>query len=133
MVSDLTIEEEPTELLFQKREANRAIALETLFGAMAVYTTYVVARTSLKHSLWTDLPRLSKEPWMVATLKDYYVNVLLISTWMAYRERSNWARLAWFASFCTLGSIATAGYAFLQVFNRSLGLSPERALLGRTT
>jgi hypothetical protein len=65
--------------------------------------------------LFTELPRLSQDPWVVATLKDFYNNTLLIFIWVVYKESKWWSRLGWFLGFVILGSIATTGYVLVEL------------------
>ncbi|XP_057794644.1 uncharacterized protein LOC131010953 isoform X2 [Salvia miltiorrhiza] len=58
-------------------------------------------------------------PWLSATLVDFYVNVIAISVWVAYKE-SRWTRAAlWIILLICLGSITTCAYVALQLFRIS--------------
>ncbi len=92
-----------------------------LFGAMSLYTTHAVVMTSLQSNLFKEWNALAQIPWLVATVKDFYVTQLPLSLWMFYKE-SHWlARVLWFVAFVALGSIATSFYLLLQVWK----LNPE--------
>ncbi len=71
--------------------------------------------TSMRSDLFAAWPRLSSEPWMVATLIDFYLNILLFSLWVFYKERKRLTALFWVISFVALGSISTAFYIFIQI------------------
>lgn len=71
-------------------------------------------RTSLESNLFTEFGRLLAEPWMRATLVDFYFNILILSAWTAVRETRRSAA-AWIVSFVLLGSIATAAYLYWQL------------------
>lgn len=84
----------------------------------------VAVWTSLQSNLWLEGPRLLREPWMAATLIDFYFNIFIISLWVVYRESSPLKSAAWVVSFVALGSISTAYYVFLQLYQ----LKPEESL-----
>ena len=89
--------------------------LKILFAAMTLYMGYVAVTTSLESNLfevWSDLAQI---PWMVATLKDFYLNILIFTIWMFYKERRILIRLLWLLGFVCLGSIATSFYVLLQL------------------
>ncbi|XP_024312266.1 uncharacterized protein LOC100829680 isoform X2 [Brachypodium distachyon] len=55
-------------------------------------------------------------PWMVATLVDFYVNVVAISTWVVYKE-VNWISSAfWLVMLFCFGSAATCAYIVNKLF-----------------
>ena len=58
-----------------------------------------------------------KEPWGLATMFDAYFGFLAFWLYVAWRERSNVARLSWFIALMLLGNFAIAGYALLCLFN----------------
>ncbi|XP_044510643.1 uncharacterized protein LOC123229117 isoform X2 [Mangifera indica] len=63
-------------------------------------------------------------PWMVATLVDYYINVVPLAAWVSYRESSWISGIIWIILLVCLGSITTCAYIFIQFFK----LSPEESL-----
>lgn len=55
-------------------------------------------------------------PWMVATLADFYVNVVAISTWVIYKE-VNWiSSVFWVVLLFCFGSAATCAYIVKKLF-----------------
>ncbi len=94
------------------------------FGAMSLYTAYVVVTTSLQSNLFKEWDALAQVPWLVATVKDFYVTQIPLTLWMAYKETSWIARTLWFVAFVCLGSIATSFYILLQIAK----LKPEDPL-----
>ncbi|XP_039143696.1 uncharacterized protein LOC120280812 [Dioscorea cayenensis subsp. rotundata] len=67
---------------------------------------------TLVYTLLTDGSPFRRElltPWMVATLVDFYVNVVAIATWVVYKE-STWSALLWTILLVCSGSIATCAY-----------------------
>ncbi|KAK6138831.1 hypothetical protein DH2020_027426 [Rehmannia glutinosa] len=58
-------------------------------------------------------------PWLTATLVDFYINVITLSVWVAYKE-SNWMTGAlWIILLICFGSISTCAYIVLQLFHLS--------------
>ena len=98
--------------------------LKILFTAVFLYMTYTVIDTSLRSNLFTEWSYLGSIPWMTATLKDFYSNVLFIFLWVAYKE-NHWIKsFVWLILLVGLGSIATAAYVLIQLFK----LRPEENL-----
>lgn len=55
-------------------------------------------------------------PWMVATLIDFYVNVIAISAWVIHKE-ANWISSAvWVILLCCFGSAVTCAYIVKKLF-----------------
>ncbi|XP_047955672.1 uncharacterized protein LOC125201551 isoform X1 [Salvia hispanica] len=79
---------------------------------------------TLVYTIATDGSPFRQElltPWMSATLIDFYVNVIAISVWVAYKEPS-WMRSAlWIILLICFGSATTCAYVALQLFR----LSPQ--------
>ena len=103
--------------------------LRVLFILIFVYMTYTVIATSLESNLVAAWPGLATIPWMTATLKDFYANLVIIALWMLYKERGWASRLVWVVLFVCLGSIATSAYVLVQLFRVSSGDPVERVLL----
>ncbi|CAL0300669.1 unnamed protein product [Lupinus luteus] len=94
-----------------------AIGLKVLFtvlGALMVAT--------LLYTLFTDGSpfRMSLlTPWMVATLIDFYINVIPFAIWVTYKE-SNWVTsILWIILLICFGSITTCSYIVLQFLKLS--------------
>ena len=81
---------------------------------------------SSKENLFQIFPRLLQQPWPLATIVDFYINLLLIVCWMAFRERSLVKILAWTVAFVALGSMATTLYIFLELRKLARGESAGR-------
>ncbi|KAG8633365.1 uncharacterized protein LOC110606891 isoform X2 [Manihot esculenta] len=54
-------------------------------------------------------------PWMVATLVDFYINVVSISVWFVYKESSWIHSLLWITLLVCVGSVATCAYIVIQL------------------
>ncbi len=91
-------------------------ALKALFAALFVYMVYTLTATSLESNLFEEWPRLAEIPWMAATLKDFYVNMVIVMLWAAYKERRWPTRLLWLTLFVALGAVATTFYTLLELF-----------------
>ncbi|EOY16900.1 Uncharacterized protein TCM_035857 isoform 3 [Theobroma cacao] len=68
---------------------------------------------TLIYTLLTDGSPFRKElltPWMTATLIDFYINVVALSVWVAYKE-SNWiSAFFWIILLVWFGSVTTCAY-----------------------
>lgn len=101
--------------------ATLAVLLRALFLAVGCISTATVIYT-----LITDGTPLRTElltPWMVATLVDFYINILAIGAWVVYKEAKWISAFVWLVLLVCLGSITTCGYIFIQF----LRLSPQEA------
>lgn len=56
------------------------------------------------------------EPWGLATMFDAYFGFLAFWLYVAWRERTGAARLAWLVALLLLGNFAIAAYALLCLF-----------------
>lgn len=108
--------------------AGRA-ALKILFLCISAGMIAVSVYTSLQSDLFAEFGRLIREPWMAATLVDFYLNILLFSLWVIWRERRAVRALCWSAAFVLLGSIATAFYLFLRLRSLRADQPLERIFL----
>ncbi|WMV27159.1 hypothetical protein MTR67_020544 [Solanum verrucosum] len=58
-------------------------------------------------------------PWLTATVIDFYVGVVALSVWVAYKESSWLSAAFWIILIICSGSISTCAYIALQLFNLS--------------
>ena len=103
--------------------------LRILFILIFVYMTYTVIATSLESNLVAEWSALAALPWMTATLKDFYANMVVIGLWMLYKEAGWPSRFVWMVLFICLGSIATSAYVLIQLFRVSTNDPVEKVLL----
>lgn len=96
-------------------------SLKILFAAIFVWVTYIVISTSLESSLFKEWDFLGSIPWMRATLWDFYANILIITLWMFYKEKSIWLKIVWVILFVCLGAIATSAYVLIKLFKLKPG------------
>jgi hypothetical protein len=95
--------------------------LKFILIVMCLSMIGVTIATSLKQSLFDVLPRMLHDPWTVATFVDFYFNIIIITSWVAYKEGSVLKTFAWFIAFVLLGSIATSFYVLLQIWKLEPG------------
>ncbi|KAI5589485.1 hypothetical protein BDE02_05G166300 [Populus trichocarpa] len=73
---------------------------------------------TLIYTLLTDGSPFRKElltPWVVATLIDFYINVVALSVWVAYKESSLISGFLWILLLICFGSITTCAYVVKQL------------------
>jgi len=105
-------------------------------NVLRVYFTFVIAamllltvQASLQQDLLTGAAALWPDGWFRATLADAYFGFLAFWLWIAYRERTWGARLAWLAGVLLLGNFAMAGYALLALSRLPAGRPAWQVLL----
>ena len=89
-----------------------------MLGFLGVFVAMnvLIVRASLEQGIVPAIRDLWPDPWVQATLADCYFAFLTIWLWVAWRERSLLARILWLLLFCTLGSVAIAGYVLWQLW-----------------
>lgn len=106
--------------------------LKLWFGLVLVAMLAVTTWAQMQEGFLTALARIPNDPWFVATLFDAYFAFLAFFFWVCYRERSALARVVWLVLILSLGNIAMAVYALIQLAR----LKPEQdasALFARPT
>ena len=104
-------------------------ALRIFFILIFVYMVTTIVATSIESNLFAEWSNLAAIPWMSATLKDFYANIVIIALWMMYKESTLVVRTAWLVLFVCLGSIATSAYVLVQLFRISAKDPIEKLLL----
>ncbi|KAF5444519.1 hypothetical protein F2P56_033643 [Juglans regia] len=103
----------------QKMKHSSVVTLRIVFVALGCLMT-----GTLLYTLLTDGSPFRKElftPWMLATLIDFYINVVALSVWVYYKE-SNWiSSIFWIILLISFGSITTCVYIAWKLFQ----LSPQ--------
>lgn len=89
--------------------------LRVFFGSICIVMTGVTIYTSMQSNLFHVLPGMIRDPWTMATFIDFYFNIVIIFSWVAYREKHLWHALGWLFAFVALGSIATSFYIWRQL------------------
>jgi hypothetical protein len=108
------------------------VFLRILFGLILAAMIGVTTWAGSKRNLFEAGGEIVRNPWGVATLFDAYLGFLTFFVWVAYKERTILARIAWFILIMTLGNIAMAGYVLLKLFGMPANGSVEQLLLRRT-
>jgi len=77
---------------------------------------------TLVYTISTDGSPFRRElftPWMTATLVDFYINIVALSVWVAYKESSWINAFTWIVLLICFGSITTCTYIVRQLFHLS--------------
>lgn len=90
--------------------------LKIIFSFILVTMLWVTTWASLELNLFTHLPTLIKDPWVIATLFDAYYGFITFYLWVCYKENSMVARLLWLIGILLLGNIAMAIYVLILLF-----------------
>ncbi|KAG8094589.1 hypothetical protein GUJ93_ZPchr0012g20677 [Zizania palustris] len=86
---------------------------KVVFAALGVFMVGTLLYTCVTDGSPFRLELLT--PWMVATLIDFYVNVIAISTWVIYKE-VNWINsVFWVVLLFCFGSAATCAYVVVKL------------------
>ncbi|CAI8604291.1 unnamed protein product [Vicia faba] len=91
--------------------------LRILFSVLGV-----VMLGTLIYTLVTDGSPFRTElltPWMQATLVDFYINVVALAVWVAYKESSWVYAVSWVILLICFGSITSCVYVVWQLFKIS--------------
>ena len=90
--------------------------LKILFGFILISMLWVTTWASLQLNLFTHLPKIITDPWVIATLFDAYYGFITFFLWVYYKENSMIAKVLWFIAIMLLGNIAMAIYVLIQLF-----------------
>lgn len=89
--------------------------LRFAFGVVLIAMLCVTTWAGNIVALW-DTPReVATHPWFIATLFDTYFAFLTFWLWVAYKERTALARIAWLIAILLLGNIAMAAYMLIRL------------------
>ncbi|KAJ6730665.1 hypothetical protein OIU85_021459 [Salix viminalis] len=97
----------------QKAKQSAVVTLRIAFSILG----FLMLGT-LIYTLITDGSPFRKElltPWMTATLIDFYINVVALSVWVAYKESSWISVFVWILLLICFGSITTSAYIVKQL------------------
>ncbi|KMZ70149.1 hypothetical protein ZOSMA_1G01220 [Zostera marina] len=99
------------------------MAISTVGVAKAVFSLLGCSMlVFLIYTIITDGSPFRSEiftPWLVATVIDFYINVIAISVWVAHKEYSVIGAIIWIVLLICLGSVTTCTYVVLQLCNIS--------------
>ncbi|XP_038885135.1 uncharacterized protein LOC120075632 isoform X2 [Benincasa hispida] len=97
--------------------SSAVIGWRSLFLLLASIMVATLVYTIATHGSPFRTEHLSR--FMVALLIDFYFNVIVIATWVCYKE-SNWISAAiWIVFLVCLGSVATCAYILWQLWQLS--------------
>lgn len=103
--------------------------LRCFFILVLVSMLVVTGWASMNCALWAIPGSVGGHPWFIATLFDTYWAFLTFYCWVAYKERTWLARIAWLLAILLLGNIAMAAYMLIQLFRVSANARIEDILL----
>lgn len=90
--------------------------LRIFFIGVLVAMFAVTGWASSVVALWKMPREVATHPWFIATLFDTYFAFLAFWLWLAWREHTWTARIAWLVGILLLGNIAMAAYMLLLLF-----------------
>lgn len=111
--------------------ASRLPLLKPIFALALLIILAATSWASAQMPFWHTPRELVTHPWFIATLVDTYLAFFTFWLWVAYKERSNFARLLWLVLIFALGNIAIAGYMLWQLFRLPPRACIEDLLLRR--
>lgn len=100
-----------------KRKHAFIVTLRIVFSCLGIFMF-----GTLVYTLVTDGSPFRMElltPWMAATLVDFYINVVALAVWVAYKESSWIYAVFWIILLISFGSITTCIYIVWQLFQIS--------------
>jgi hypothetical protein len=103
--------------------------LRIVFLIVMAIMLALIAWASMKQALWEIPPAVVGNPWFITTLFDVYFAFLAFWLWVAYKETTWLARIAWLLAICALGSVAIAAYLLIQLYRVPADAKLERVLL----
>jgi hypothetical protein len=99
-----------------------------LFGSIFIFMVVMTVLTSMHAPLFgaggvhPDVrAQFNASPWAVATLYDAYFGFLTFFCWVAYKEKSFFAKAVWFILIMALGNIAMSFYVLRQLLRLNPG------------
>lgn len=105
-----------------------ALVVLTGLVGVSVWATNLVSIMPAMQDLF-EHPGAGNNPWFIATLFDAYFGFLWFWLWIASRERSAIARIAWLPLVLLLGNIAMAGYMLKVLWGLPPGATARDVLL----
>lgn len=103
--------------------------LRCFFAIVLVSMLAVTSWASMHCALWEIPGAVGGHPWFIATLFDTYWAFLTFFCWVAYKERSWFARTGWLLGILLLGNIAMAVYMLILLFRAPPSSRMEDILL----
>lgn len=107
------------------------IPLRIFFSIVLLSMLWVTSWASVQCALWETPRAVATHPWFIATLFDTYWGFLTFYCWLAYKERSWIAKIAWLIAILLLGNIAMSIYVLIQLFRVPASAKIEDVLVRR--
>jgi len=108
------------------------VVLRILFAVILVTMLAGTTWAMLEESVFDGGSHILRYRWGWMTLADAYFGFLTFFVWLAYKETSSLARIAWFVAIMVLGNIAMSAYMLLQLFRLPSDAPLEQLFLRRT-
>lgn len=105
------------------------VALRVLFALILIVMIGGTIWAMAQETVFEGGGHILKYRWGWMTLADAYFGFVTFFVWVAYKERTNLARIAWFAAIMLLGNIAMASYMLLQLFRVPADAPVEQVFL----
>ncbi len=92
------------------------VLLRGLFLLILASMLWVTTWASLQCPLFGVPRAVATHPWFIATLFDAYWGFVTFYVWVAYKQTSWVARIAWLLAILALGNIAMSSYCLSELF-----------------
>ncbi len=90
--------------------------LRALFLLILASMLWVTSWAGLQCPLFAIPRGVATHPWFIATLFDAYWAFVTFFVWVAFKQTSSIAKIAWFVAIILLGNIAMASYCLNELF-----------------
>jgi hypothetical protein len=90
--------------------------LRGLFLVIIASMLWVTSWASLRCPLFAIPHGVITHPWFIATLFDAYWGFVTFFVWVAFKQTSWPAKVAWFVAIILLGNIAMSAYWLSELF-----------------
>jgi hypothetical protein len=90
--------------------------LRGLFIVIIASMLWVTSWASMHCPLFAIPHDVIAHPWFIATLFDAYWGFVTFFVWVAFKQTSWVARIAWFVAIILLGNIAMSSYCLNELF-----------------
>ncbi len=90
--------------------------LRALFLVIIASMLWVTSWASLQCPLFAIPRDVFTHPWFIATLFDAYWGFVTFYVWVAYKQTSWIAKIAWFCAIILLGNLAMSAYCLRELF-----------------
>jgi hypothetical protein len=90
--------------------------LRGLFIVIVLSMLWVTSWASMHCPLFAIPHDVATHPWFIATLFDAYWGFVTFFVWVAFKQTSWLAKIAWFIAIILLGNIAMSAYWLGELF-----------------